>query len=170
MTKIALIAAAAGSRQVIGDNAKIPWHFKTDFQHFKNVTMGHPVLMGRVTYQSILASLGKPLPGRRNMVITRDKNFHDPRIDIFYDVKTALDAAASAQKIFVIGGQQIYEQTLPLADEIYLTHIDHPYEGDAFFPQLPTAEWHMEELSRTTEKEIPLRFCLYRRPGGHQDH
>jgi dihydrofolate reductase len=160
---LALIAACSGKKQVIGNKGLLPWHFSADMQFFKQTTAGHPVLMGRVTYASILKQLGKPLPGRQHLVITRDRNFIDPRVQIFYDIPTALASQLPQQHIFVIGGQQIYEQTLPLADKVYLTHIEKDFDGDAFFPPLDPKIWQLVSEKTVTEKDVLLRFCEYSR-------
>ncbi|MFY9287459.1 MAG: dihydrofolate reductase [Alphaproteobacteria bacterium] len=158
---IALIAAAAGDKLVIGKNGDLPWHFSSDLKFFKATTLNHPVLMGRVTYQSILKRLNKPLPGRKNIVLTRDKNFTDDRVTIIHDIKEI--ATGKDETLFIIGGAEIYKQTIGIADTIYMTHIDQNIEGDAYFPPLDKKKWKLVSENKTTENEVGLRFCRYER-------
>lgn len=133
---ISLIVAAADNNVIGKDNA-MPWHISEDFKHFKEVTMGKPCIMGRKTFESILEQLGKPLPGRTSIVISRSGFSHESAT-----VCASLeDAITEAQKltddeIMVIGGAQIYELALPQADKIYLTRVHQSPDGDAFFPAL----------------------------------
>ena len=135
-TKISVIVAAADNN-VIGKDNKMPWHIPEDFKHFKSITMGKPCIMGRKTYESILNQLGKPLPGRTSIVISRSGYDHDGAT-----VVESLDAAMETAKaetddeVMVIGGAQIYELLLPKADRVYLTRVHQSPEGDAFFPEL----------------------------------
>lgn len=160
---VALIAACAGSKMVIGRNGDLPWHFPSDLKFFKEKTKGYAVLMGRVTYQSILARLGKPLPQRRNLVVTRDADFHDDRVEIVRDLSTMLQDINPADTVFVIGGAQIYHQSLPFADILYLTHIEQEIEGDAYFPAFNQADWVVAEEQTLVENGVQLRFCCYHR-------
>lgn len=159
---IALIAAAAGKNLVIGKDGDLPWHFSADLKFFKEKTLGHPVVMGRVTYDSIVKRLGKPLPGRRNIVMTRDAAFVDDRVEIVRAVGEVANLAA-ATPLFVIGGASLYQQTIALADVIYLTHIDQEVEGDAHFPPIDASVWAMTEERAVIENGVTLRFCTYQR-------
>jgi dihydrofolate reductase len=154
-----LIAAAAGEKQVIGKDGDLPWHFSADLRYFKEKTLGHPVLMGRKTYDSILARLGKPLPGRKNLVLTRNPDFKDDRATILRD----LSEIPTNETLFVIGGASLYAATLPLAQTIYLTHIEKDFAGDAYFPRLDPAVWHLADETRMEENGTALRFCRYER-------
>ncbi len=160
---IAFIVAAAGKKQVIGKDGDLPWHFSSDLKFFKDKTLGHTVLMGRITYDSILKRLKKPLPGRKTIVMTRDNNFTDDRVQIAHDLKTAITAFPKDQWLYVIGGASIFEQTLELADIVYLTHIDKEIEGDSWFPLLDPQRWQKTEEHDITESGTPLRFCTYKR-------
>ncbi len=129
---ISLIAAIS-TNNVIGRDNKIPWHISEDFKRFKSLTMGHPIIMGRKTYESI----GKPLPGRINIVITRDENYSPEGVDVVHSVDKAVDLAKTKEgsdEIFIIGGGQIYSQSMDLADKIYLTVVEQEVQGDIFFP------------------------------------
>jgi dihydrofolate reductase len=131
--KLIAIAAMAANR-VIGIDGKLPWHLPEDLKFFKQTTLGHPVLMGRKTFESILASLGKPLPGRLNLVLSRTL---PERADV--KVIRDLDELASMPElkspIYLIGGSQLYASLLPACDEILLTEIATDYEGDSYFPE-----------------------------------
>lgn len=120
----------------------MPWHIPEDFKHFKAVTMGKPCIMGRKTFESILESLGKPLPGRVNIIVSRKNYQHDGALTC-KDLDEAIDQGmkTGADEICIIGGAQIYAQSLDLADRVYLTRVHQSPEGDAFFPALG-GEWH----------------------------
>lgn len=126
---IALIAAVARNR-VIGADNKLLWHLSADLRRFKKLTMGHPVVMGRKTFESI----GRPLPGRRNIVLTNDLNWTHAGVEVAHSLDGLLVKMNGPETWFVIGGAQIYEKMLPHADKMYLTHIDYDPEGDAYFP------------------------------------
>ncbi len=143
------IVVAAAQNRTIGKNNDMPWHLPEDLKRFKRLTSGHPVIMGRKTYQSIFDRLGKALPGRDNIVITRQANF-DADGYVVSSVKDAIEKAKNLAKekqldeIFVIGGAQIYSETLPLTDRIHLTEVLETIDGDAFFPELDDGDWKRE--------------------------
>lgn len=139
-----LVAVAANG--VIGRDNRIPWHLPEDLAYFKRLTLGHPVVMGRKTYESIIASLGKPLPGRTNIVVTRQPGYSAPECTVVASFDAALDAARASDEVFVIGGAEIYRLALERADRVYLTRLDAAFEGDTFFPTLDPAAWR--EASR----------------------
>ncbi len=126
--KLAIIVAIARNR-VIGRNGQLPWHLSEDLKRFKKLTMGHTILMGRRTYESI----GKPLPGRRNVVVTSQPI---PDVECYTSLDDALDALNGQQTVFVIGGARMFAAVLPLASHLYLTLLDDNYEGDTFFPDV----------------------------------
>ena len=144
--RLTLIVAMAKNR-TIGLDGAMPWHIPEDLKFFKRVTMGHPVIMGRKTYQSI----GAALPGRTNIVVTRNKDFEAADADVVYDLSEALIKAKATEElwrpdggreeIFVIGGADIYGQALPEAQRIYMTEVHQEIPGDAFFPELAEGEW-----------------------------
>lgn len=129
MTKISMIAAMAKDR-VIGKDNDMPWHMPADLAHFKKVTMGKPVIMGRKTFESI----GRPLPGRTNIVITRDLNWQADGVEVAHSPELALQLVADLEEVMIIGGGNIYQQFLPNAVNLYLTFIDLEVEGDTKFP------------------------------------
>ena len=136
------IIAALGRNRVIGKGNQIPWHISEDLKRFKALTMGHPVVMGRKTFQSI----GRPLPGRDNIVITRSPEFAAPGCRPVHSLAEALTAAQGAAEVFVIGGAEIYALALPLADRLQLTEVDAAIDGDATFPDFDRNAW--KEVSR----------------------
>ena len=134
--RIAAVVAMAENR-VIGSHNKLPWHLPADLQHFKKITMGKPIVMGRKTFESI----GRPLPGRCNIVISRDTDFQAPGCVVVHSIDCALAAADYSDEVCVIGGALIYEHMLPRIQRIYMTMIHYEVEGDAHFPPLNMAEW-----------------------------
>ena len=137
---ISMIAAMAKNR-VIGCNKQLPWHLPADFKHFKTLTMGKPIIMGRRTYESI----GKPLPGRLNIVITRNQDFNAEGVQVVASIEEALSAAGDVEEVMFIGGANLYQQVLPKAHRLYLTFIDLELSGDAFFPEWRGEEWREVE-------------------------
>lgn len=136
MPRITLIAAVARNG-VIGRNGAIPWRIPGDLPRFKRITMGHPVIMGRRTWES----LGRPLPGRRNIVISRTPGFAPGGAEVFASLGAALAACKDASEVFVIGGTEAYREALGLADRLLLTEIDVDVEGDAHFPPFDRGAW-----------------------------
>lgn len=140
--KISMIAAMAKNR-IIGKNNQMPWHLPADLKHFKAVTLGKPVIMGRLTYESI----GKALPGRKNIVITNNKTYSLPDATVVHSCESALrNASAEANEVMIIGGGAIYKAFLPKADQLFITFIDLDIEGDTQFPDYNNgATWDVTE-------------------------
>jgi dihydrofolate reductase len=150
---ISLIAAVARGRG-IGKNNALLVHLPGDLPRFKRITLGHPILMGRKTWDS----LGRPLPGRRNIVLTRQTDWQAEGAESAASLEAALDLVSAAPKVFVIGGAQIYAQALPMADELLLTEIDAHFDADAFFP-----EWDKQDfLSASSEEHASPQGLTYR--------
>jgi len=145
-SQLVLIVAMARER-VIGKDGRLPWRLSADLKRFKALTMGHPIVMGRKTFDSI----GRALPGRRNIVVSRNENLIANGAEAVTSLGAALDRAAGAEQVFVIGGEQIYRLALPLADRIELTEIDTSVEGDAWFPEIDRDQWH--EILRETHRD-----------------
>lgn len=142
--KIAMIAAMARGR-VIGLNNQMPWHMPADLAHFKTITLGKPVIMGRKTYESI----GRLLPGRRNIIVSRQPAPAGFSADWVDSLEAAFRLVQSEPEVMVIGGAQLYQQCLPFADRLYLTLIDHDTAGDAFFPDYQSGyQWQQQTLAR----------------------
>ncbi len=166
--KISLIAAVA-QNGIIGRNdadgkPDLPWHLPDDFKFFKDTTSGHPIIMGRKS----LDALGKPLPKRTNIVVTRNRDFQMPGITVVHTLNDALTEAWKVEdtEVFVIGGAEIYTMALPLANVLYLTEIQKAYEGDARFPTFDKSEW--QEVSRRhhpadERHETAFDFVVYER-------
>ena len=156
--RIGLIVALAANG-VIGRNNALPWHLPADLKRFKALTMGHPVIMGRKTHESI----GRPLPGRRNLVITRNRGYSAPGCEIFHSLAEAIDACRGAEQVFVIGGAELYRESLPRAHRLEFTEIHAEFEGDATFPEYFLAHWR--ETGREihgNEAGIPFRYDFVR--------
>ena len=141
--RISAICAMSENR-VIGHHNKLPWHLPADLRHFKKITMGKPILLGRKTYESI----GRPLPERCNVVITRDVDYKAPGCIVVNSIEHALKAVDYSDEVFVIGGALLYHQTLAMTQRLYLTIIHQEFEGDAYFPAVNPDEW--SEIERTS--------------------
>lgn len=138
---ISLIVALA-ENHVIGANNRLLWRLPAELQYFKKTTMGKPIIMGRKTHESI----GRALPGRRNIVISRQADFQAEGCDVVDSLDAALALVKDCEEVMIIGGAQIYQQALPLADRLYLTWVHHAFEGDTFFPTWSSEQWR--EISR----------------------
>jgi dihydrofolate reductase len=159
---LALIAACARG-SVIGINNTLPWHLPEDMKFFRETTRGKPVIMGRKTWES-LPDAFRPLPGRLNIVVSRNPDFHAEGGTVVGSLPEALTAAGNAEIAFVIGGAGLYRQALPLADRLLLTEIDRDYAGDAFFPEFDRAEWpESSRDARVAESGLPFAFVTYER-------
>ncbi len=133
------LIAAVGSNGIIGRENKLPWKLPADLAYFKRVTMGHDVIMGSKTFESI----GRPLPGRKNIILTRNSNFSCEGCVVCASAGHALDIVKEGDEAFVIGGASLYSEFLPYADKLYLTFIDHAFEGDSVFPHIDYAKWRL---------------------------
>lgn len=160
------LIVAASQNNVIGRDNQLPWHLPEDLAYFKAVTMGKPLLMGRKTFESI----GRPLPGRTNIVITRDPTWAYEGVEVAGNLKDALALANSStakkdsDEVMVIGGEQIYRLCFPYADRLYLTRVEAFVEGDAFFPDFDDSDW--KQVSEKVPKEVqnyPYRFLTLER-------
>lgn len=156
--EIAIIAALADNN-VIGRDNQLPWHLPADLRHFRQLTLGKPILMGRRTYESI----GKPLPGRLNIVLTRRPDFHPDGVCVVgsFEEGLARAEAEGAAQCMVIGGADIYMQALPLASRLYLTHVHAEVEGDARFPEVPQGEWRqVDRATFPAEEGQPYAYSI----------
>lgn len=152
---ISLIVAHDKNR-VIGYEKKMPWHLPGELKYFKEQTMGKPMIMGRKTFESI----GRPLPGRRNIVITRNENYNAEGIEVVSSLEEALKLVSKEQEIMIIGGEQIFKLALPIADRLYITKIDYEFQGDTFFPQYGD-EWTMISISEPIEVPDGYAYTYY---------
>ncbi|MFI3328587.1 MAG: dihydrofolate reductase [Rikenellaceae bacterium] len=157
------IIVAVAENGVIGGENRLLWHISEDLKHFKSITSGHPVIMGRKTFES----LGRPLPNRTNVVITRS-DIEIEGCTVVHSLQEALDLFDSAKdEIFIIGGAQIYGEALPIADKFYLTRVHKSYEGDTSFPEWDESQWvkvSSERFERGEKYEFPYTFEEYTRP------
>lgn len=158
---ISIIVAVANGGVIGGDNSLL-WHISEDLRMFKRVTSGHPVIMGRRTFES----LGRPLPNRTNVVITRNPDFAAEGVAVARSLEDAVGMFASDEEVFVIGGGEIYRQAMPIADRFYLTRVYADYAGDTLFPGWDASEWEIlssEYHERGEKFPYPFEFFVYRR-------
>lgn len=152
MTKIAIIVAVAKDN-VIGAGNTIPWYCPADLQYFKRTTLGSPVLMGRKTYQSLKI---KPLPGRQNIIVTRDSSLIFEGCEVVSSIENGLQLVKDEEKLFVIGGADIYQQCLNISDELYITYVDVKVKGDRYFPKVDLTQWSLvKEQQREADEKNP---------------
>jgi dihydrofolate reductase len=133
------IIVATDEENGIGKDNQLMWHLPKDLKFFKNTTSGHPVIMGRKTYDSV----GRPLPNRRNIIITRQKDLKIDGVEVFNEFEKAVKACADEDEVFIVGGGEIYKQALPFTDKIYLTKVHRKFNADAFFPEFNKEEWKL---------------------------
>ncbi len=158
------LIAAIGKNRVIGKANQLLWHLPNDFKHFKETTLGKPVIMGQRTFESI----GKPLPGRQNIVLSQDADFRPEGCSVVKDISSALSLARDSgqEEIFIIGGGMVYASFLPLAQRMYLTLVDASPEGDTYFPEWNPVEWKVvssEEHPADEQNSFRHTFVTYER-------
>lgn len=149
MTKKLSIVVAISSNNAIGKGNELLWHLSADLKHFKNITTGHTIIMGRKTYESI----GKPLPNRRSIVITHNKGYKIEGAEVVHSLDDALNLLDENEEGYIIGGAQIYKQALPFCDKIYLTTVHHHFDADAFFPEIDKNMWKETEKAENKADE-----------------
>ena len=158
---ISIIVAVAHNGVIGGKNA-MPWHISEDLKRFKAITSGHPVVMGRKTFES----LGKPLPNRRNVIITRNHDYRVPGAETAASLEEALSLFAPSEDVFIIGGGEIYRQALPFADRMYITWVLADIDGDTTFPEFDPCDWKATFSERHEHGEkfpLPFEFVNYER-------
>ncbi len=156
------IIVAADENGIIGKENRLPWRLAADMKHFRELTMGKPVLMGRKTHESI----GKPLPGRHNIVITRNRSLEIEGCTVVTSLDDALDAAGDVDEVMIIGGAELYRESVGLANRIYLTRVHTAVEGDAVFPEIDYDEWFdtsIESHAPDERNEFPYSFEVLER-------
>ena len=164
--QISLIVAISANN-VIGKDNQLPWRLPADMKNFKQVTMGKPVIMGRNTYESI----GKPLPGRTNIVITSKPDYEAKGCTVVHSLDTALAEVSASQEVMFIGGSTLYHEALPIVDRIYLTLIHSDFEGDTFFPHYNREQWHevsRENFQPDEANPYPFSFIVMDRQDRHR--
>lgn len=151
------LITAMDSNRLIGNNNSLPWHLPADLAFFKATTMGKPVIMGRKTF----ASIGKALPGRQNIVVTRDCNFDAPDCEVAGSIDTAITLVDDTEEVMLIGGASLYQQTIDVADIIYLTLIHHEFKGDTWFPEINPEFWELvSQDDFEADEKNPFAYSL----------
>lgn len=159
--EIVIIAAIAEKNRVIGKDGKLPWHISEDLRRFKSLTTGHAVLMGRKTFESIVARLGNPLPERRNVVLSSTATYRQHSdVEVYPSLQSALKALENEATVFVIGGESLFREALQIATRLELTMVEGDYQGDAFFPEYENLLGSRFQLSFKEEKN-GFRFETY---------
>ncbi len=157
------IIAAIGTNNELGKDNQLLWNLPEDMKHFRETTRGHTVIMGRKTFESI----GRPLPNRRNIVITRDTTYTHPGIEVVHSLKEAYDLiGATDEEVFIIGGAQLYSEAILRADKLYITHVDGSFEADTFFPEISCEDWERvttESHMRDNEHAHDYTFTIYQK-------
>ena len=166
------LIVAKSRNGVIGQGGKLPWHLSSDLQFFKRTTLGKPVLMGRVTWDSLMNSLGRALPGRPNLVLTRDRGFFAKDAQIHHDLRSMigkgyeLAGASGVNEIMIIGGAQLYAAAMPHVTRMYITEVDTMIEGDAHFPAIAAADWALKSETphpQTKNDDYPFSVKIFER-------
>ena len=139
---------------LIGKNNKIPWHIPGELKRFRAITMGKPIIMGRKTFESI----GKPLDGRENVVLTNNKSYKQAGVKSYHNISEVISDFTNYDEIFIIGGSEIYALVLPLAHKLYVTKIDKIYDGDTWFPKIRYNEWKIQESTQITEETTQTQY------------
>lgn len=152
------IIVALAKNNVIGKSNDLPWYYPEDLKYFKQITSNHTVLMGRNTFESILSRINKPLPNRKNIVVTKNPDFHYDNVEVVHDLEAFL-SQNHEEEIFVIGGKQIYEQVIDYAQRLYITHINKEHSGDVYFPEIDYSKYQLVSKNDLNE----LSFCIYER-------
>ena len=156
------IIVAKSRNNVIGSEGSLPWHIPEDLKKFKSITMGKPIIMGRSTFESI----GKALPGRKNIVMTRDKEYQAEGISVAHNLEEALILCEQAREIMIIGGGEIYKLFFDIVNRLYLTNVEKYIDGDVFFPEIDLSKWNVikkEEFPMNTERKIGFSLEILER-------
>ncbi|HNZ50217.1 MAG TPA: dihydrofolate reductase [Bacilli bacterium] len=152
------IIVAISQNGVIGKGKELPWNYPEDLRYFKQVTSYHTVVMGRTTFEGIVSRLHQPLPNRHNVVVSKNPNWHYPNVTVVHDYQKFLKTP-HPDEVFIIGGRNIYQEALPFAKRLYITHIHRHYEGDIYFPEVDFSQFRL--IKETFCDEIS--FCVYER-------
>lgn len=156
------IIVAMDEQNVIGLNGDLPWRLSADLQNFKKITMGKPIIMGRKTHESI----GRPLPGRENIIITRQVDYTSPGCTVMHSIEEVLANYQEHEELMMMGGAELYEQTIKLAQRIYLTRVHASVKGDTWFPEFDLAEWnevHNEQFNQDERNEYAFSYKILER-------
>lgn len=167
MAEIIIITALA-ENNAIGKDGDIPWRVREDFKHFQSLTMGHACVMGDVTYESLPAG-SRPLPGRENIVLTFNRDYHPDGATVFFSWEEAMEYCAGRDKIYICGGASVYKIALPVADTLELTRIHKDFDADTFFPEIDFDSWKLvneekqESIDKLSGERISYSFLTYKR-------
>ena len=156
------IIAAVAENNVIGKNGQLPWHLPADLMHFKNLTMGHHIIMGRKTFESV----GKPLPGRTNIIISRQNDLKEANCIVVHSLDEAIKYIVEDNEPFICGGAEIYKQAFDIADKMYLTRIHEEFDGDTFFPEINMNVWTetgREDFEPDDKNKYAYSFFVFKR-------
>lgn len=161
MIKMISLLVAMDKNRLIGKDNDLPWRLPADLAYFKRVTMGHPIIMGRKTYDSI----GRPLPGRENIIVTRDTSYKMEGCKVIHSIEEIVKMRKeSEQELFVIGGAEIFKEILPYSDRLYITEIEEEFEGDTYFPAFDKSEWKIiskEQGIKDEKNPYDYKFLVY---------
>ena len=147
---------AMDQNRLIGKENNLPWRLPADLANFKRITSGHPVIMGRKTFESI----GKPLPGRKNIIISRNKDLKIEGCDVAHSIED-VRSYSEKDEVFIIGGAEIYNTFLPIADKLYITEIEESFEGDAYFPEFDLLQWRLvSKVQGVSDEKNPYGYCF----------
>lgn len=156
MSQISIVVAIS-ENNAIGKDNQLLWHLPADLKHFKNITTGHTIIMGRKTYDSI----GKPLPNRRNIIITRQKDLNLEGVEVVNSLEEALSLSKDEEEVFIIGGAEIYKQSVAVSHRIYLTRVHQEFEADAFFPELDNETWkEIEKVDNLPDEKNKFAYTF----------
>lgn len=156
MNQISIVVAIS-ENNAIGKDNQLLWHLPADLKHFKNITTGHTIIMGRKTYDSI----GKPLPNRRNIIITRQKDLNLEGVEVVNSLEEALSLSKDEEEVFIIGGAEIYKQSVAVSHRIYLTRVHQEFEADAFFPELDNESWkEVEKVDHLPDEKNKFAYTF----------
>lgn len=148
---------AMDENRVIGKDNKLPWHLPSELQYVKKTTMGHPLIMGRKNYEAI----GRPLPGRRNIIVTRNGEYHVEGCEVTHSAEEVFELCQDEEEIFIFGGAQIYDLFLPYVEKLYITKIHHAFDGDTFFPEIDMTDWKEVFVEKgLTDEKIRTRTII----------
>lgn len=164
MTRCVSLIVAMSKNGVIGDRGRIPWHLPAELQRFKRITMGHHIVMGRKTWESI----GRLLPGRRSVIVSRNPDYAVPGAIVADSLRAAIAICLYDEEVFVIGGAELFRKALPIADRLYLTVVDAEVTGDTMMPAIDFDDWvatESEEVAADDRNPYPFRFTRYARKG-----
>jgi len=153
------IIVAIANNNVIGKDNKLVWHVPEDLKRFKEITMNKTIIMGRKTFES----LGRVLPNRKHVILSKDFEYDDPSVEVVNDVNTLQEYIDSDEEVFVIGGESVYKLLLPYTKKLYITNIKHDFEGDTFFPEVDFNEWEVVSHEKGADEVYGLEYVTYSR-------